>query len=135
MEVLQRTFCIETGKQNIKQLPEEPLSSVKLASERRQGNFFDTTQELKRDALVTASHHDFISTFTSKTHIERHLKKRRQDGNNEVLDSKKSRQSTETEFDFPTYCLFCGKRCQEKDLKHSDRWQKYYIVQSVYTAG
>ena len=55
MEVLQRTFCIETGKQNIKQLPEEPLSSVKLASERRQGNFFDTTEELKRDALVTAS--------------------------------------------------------------------------------
>ena len=70
-----------------------------------------------------------------KTHIDRYLKKRRQNGKNEVPDSKKSRRSTVTAFDFQTYCLFWGKLYQEKDPKHPDRWQNYYIVRSVYTAG
>ena len=84
---------------------------------------------------MIASHRDCISMYKSKTHIDRYLKKRRQDGKNEVPDSKKSRRSTVTAFDFQTYCLFCGKLCQEKDPKHPDRWQNYYIVRSVYTAG
>ena len=77
MEVLQCIFCKETGKQNIKQLSEERLNSVKSASERGQDNFFDTIEQLKRDGLVIASHRDCISTCTSKTHIDRYLKKRR----------------------------------------------------------
>ena len=84
--------CKETGEQNIKQLSEERLSSVKSASKRRQGNFFDTIEQLKRNGLVISSHRDFISTYTSKTHIDRYLKNRRQDGKNEAPDSKKSKR-------------------------------------------
>ena len=81
MEVLQCIFCNETGKENIKQLSEERLRSVRSATERRQDNFFDTIEQLKRNGLVIGSHRDCISTYTSKTHIDRFLKKRRQDGN------------------------------------------------------
>ena len=52
-----------------------------------------------------------------------------------VPDSKESTLSVETAFDFQTYCLFCGKRCQEKDPKHPYCWWKYYIVRFMYTAG
>ena len=135
MVVLQCIFCEETGKQNIKQLSEERLSSAKSTSERRQDNFFDPIEQLKQDGSVIASHRDCLSTYTSKTHIVQNsqlkthktLKKRRQDGKDEEADSKKSRRSTKSAFDFRTYCLFCGKRWQEKDPKHPDRWRKYYI--------
>ena len=56
MEVFLCIFCKETGKQNIKQLSEKRLTSVKSASERRQNNFFDTIEQLKRDGLVIAFH-------------------------------------------------------------------------------
>ena len=121
-------FCKEIGKQNIKQLSEERLSPVKSVNECRQFLWYHRTVE------TIPSYRNCISTYTSKTYIYRYLKKRWQDGKNEILDFKKSRQSTETAFDFRTYCLFCGKRCQEKDPKHPDRWQKYYIVWSVYMA-
>ena len=91
MEVLQCIFCKETDKQNIKQLSEERLSLIKSASERRQDNFFGAIEQLKRDGLVIASHRDCISTYTSKIHVDQHLKKRRQDGKNEVPNFKTSR--------------------------------------------
>ena len=71
---LQCIFCRETGKQNIKQLSEERLWSVKSASERQQDNFFGTVEKLKRDGLVIASHRACISSYTSKTHTDRYLK-------------------------------------------------------------
>ena len=86
MGVLPCIFCKETGKQNIKQLSEERLSLVKSTSQRRQDNAC-------------------ISTYTSKTHIYQHPKKRRQDGKKEVPDSRKSRRSTKTAFDFRTFCF------------------------------
>ena len=132
---MQFTFCKETGKQTIKQLSKARLSLVKSASARWQDNFFDTIEQLKQVGLVIASHRDCISTYTSKTHINRYLKKRRQDGKNGVPDSKKSRRSSETAFDFSTNSLFCGKRRQEKDSKHPDCWRKYYIVQFKYATA
>ena len=51
---------------------------IKSTSERRQDNFFDTIEQLKRDGLVIASHQDCISTYTTKTQIVRYLKKRGQ---------------------------------------------------------
>ena len=72
---MQFTFCKETGKQTIKQLSKARLSLVKSASARWQDNFFDTIEQLKQVGLVIASHRDCISTYTSKTHINRYLRK------------------------------------------------------------
>ena len=45
-------FLQRTGKQSIKQLCEEQLSSNKSASERRQDSFIATIELLKRVGLV-----------------------------------------------------------------------------------
>ena len=67
------------------------------------------------------------STYTSKTHIDRHLKRElsSQSCSRDLLSPKGQRQSEVPKFKWLQHCLFCEKDCNVNvDLKQPDRWRQ-----------
>ena len=90
-------------------------------------------EKLKTDGVVLASHRSCVSAHTSTSHIARFLKKKHKANEAHEPESKRLRRLVEDQFNFRENCLFCGKKCEEKDRKHPDRWKKYFLVRTIYT--
>ena len=76
------------------------------------------------------THRSCVSTNTSRTHINRFLK-RKGDATDctGASQMKRRRRSGTPKFNFQTHCLFCGELCElKKDPKHPDRWRKAYLL-------
>ena len=72
--------------------------------------------------LKITFHRSCVSTYTSKTHIERELK--RLGVNDRHIPQAKKRRSQFEPFEFRKHCLICGSECWPKDPKHSDSWRR-----------
>ena len=88
----------------------------------------------KDSSLSIRCHRDCVSTYTSRLHVTRHLK--RASDENVPHDSPKRRRSFDSNFSFDCDCLFCGSNCDVvKPTKNPGRWRKAYIfrqIESIY---
>lgn len=87
-------------------------------------------ENITEDAKVCC-HRSCVSTYTSKTHIERLKKRKSKQGTSREPERKRTRQSEENVFCFKKDCLFCGGFCEERDPKNPSRWRRYSIVRTV----
>ncbi|CAH1795665.1 unnamed protein product, partial [Owenia fusiformis] len=72
------------------------------------------------------SHKSCVSTYTSKFHIERELKRTKP---TKALDTspvltKRVRRSDIPTFNFLEHCIFCGEICKPLDPHNPKRWKK-----------
>ena len=64
-------------------------------------------------------HKSCVSTYTSKQHISRHLKRKGDTTADAYVSPKRRRRSGTPTFEFREHCLFCGETCDvTKDVKH-----------------
>lgn len=76
-------------------------------------------------------HENYVSTYTSDTHIARYKKKLKQTASSCESNPKRQRRSNTSEFSWKHKCLFCGESCSlEKDPKHPDRWREAYLCRT-----
>ena len=82
------------------------------------------------------THRICVSTYTSKQHVERFLKRKGADVTGLSVSPRKRRRSSLPDFDFQKHCLFCGETCNvNKDPKHPTRWRKAYLCRTVGDDG
>ena len=81
------------------------------------------------------THRSCVSTYTSRTHIERYVKKRAVENETSEGSSERTRRSDAGVFSLQTDCIFCGEEWQKKDPKHPDRWRRYSRVRPVKRVG
>ncbi len=85
-------------------------------------------ESLENDPKLTIRYHRAcISTYTSKSHVQRELKR---SGSNESPKKKKKRRSDFGLFHFKQHCLICGEKCLPKDPRHPHRWRKIMQCQT-----
>lgn len=68
-------------------------------------------------------HRNCVSTYTSKHHIFRFLKRTIAETNNNQQTKAKRVHSS---FDLKTHCIFCGNECIERSYKNPSRWRPYF---------
>ena len=99
-----------------------------INSSKLRGDKLHTSLEpkLSYDADSTLEcHKDCVSTYTSKSHIKRHVSISGAGSDPGLPESKRSCRSSSTSFDFQINCLFCGEVCQlQLDPRHPERWNK-----------
>ena len=90
-------------------------------------------RSLEEDKGFTINcHKSCVSTYTSKEHVQRHLKRVNQEKPSSSIPRKKTRLSSEDIFSFQRDCLFCGELCVlEKDKKNPERWKPAYLCREV----
>ena len=68
--------------------------------------------------------------YTSKEHIERHLKRTHNDNKDSQKPKKRTQRSVQS-FDFKLHCIFCGESCSiVPDKKNPKRWRKAYFCRT-----
>ena len=75
------------------------------------------------------AHKNCLSAYTSKNHIDRHLKRElsSQSCSRDLLSPKQQRRSGVPKFKWLQHCLFCGEDFNIiVDKKHPDRWRESY---------
>ena len=104
---------------------EARIRKIIESSIQRQDSYHEDLQsKLEREPNISLSFHKTcISTYTSKLHIERHLKRT---GSTRQLESEpplRRRRSQHPTFNFTENCLICGDMCLPKDPRHPNRWR------------
>ena len=96
---------------------------VKQCSGKRGDNFYETLNPNCENYY----HQNCYLKYTSNSHIDRYLKRQKQNEESTSTSSaaKRQKRSSTPLFDFKKNCLICGEACNpEKDKKHPDRWNK-----------
>ena len=96
------------------------IRSMKNASLKRGDDFATTIEDLKAKGTVPASHRSCVSSYTSKHHIERYVKKQKLYEKQRA--EKKSRQSEHHKFNLRSNYLFCNEPCKKSDPKIPSKW-------------
>ena len=122
METMEKCLfpnCEKTDKLSTGGL--ERINSIISASISRQDTLHIALRQrlTENPDLKVTFHRSCVSTYTSKTHIERELK--RLGVNDRHIQQAKKRRS---QFDIRKYCLICESKCLTKDPKHPDRWRR-----------
>ena len=120
--------------EELKLLSKERLQGIIKASKTRDDDFHQQLPTLDeyKDSHQLHCHRNCVSTYTSKTHIERYLKQKRKSSTEDHSGpSKRTRQSFESEFVFKRDCLFCGEECIAKDEKNPTRWRQYFEMRAI----
>ena len=104
------------------------IESIIVASRVRGDGFHEQLEASLHDRSSTHSvyvHKNCVSTYTSKTHIQRYVSKHSQQTTPEEPQRKKIKRSDITTFDFRRHCLFCGEECKtEVEPRHPYRWRR-----------
>ena len=107
------------------------LRALKDASWERQDGLGETTH------LGSFScHRSCLTSYTSKEHIQRILRKRKADEEDFETDTrrlrgKSKRTSDSNQFNFKEHCLFCAENCDVQiDRKHPKRWRAAYVCRT-----
>lgn len=115
--------CSRHRSDNFIELLETRLEKIKDSSLDRKDGFHD-----KLDDFISPQAHNYCYLhYTSKDHIQRHLKRTAKCSVDKInsSSSRKSRRSTSKPFDFNLHCIFCGEPCAIKpDPKNPSRWKK-----------
>jgi len=112
------------------------IRSIINASKIYQDNRHDDLEKLLAadENATVLCHKDCVSTYTSKSHLQRHLKHHPDDAEKvDVPTEKKSRRSeTASVFAFREDCLFCGMECvMDVDPKNPSRWRKVVLCRTA----
>ena len=84
--------------------------------------------------LSVQAHRNCVSSYMSKSHIKRAVKRDKKDAGSSPL--KRVRRSESHPFDFLTQCLFCGEDCPvNPDPKNPSRWRKASLVRTADSAN
>ncbi len=123
----QSNVCTDAGPKRIKTIIEFSLGY---------GDEIDRDLQamLDRDSSVTLKcHRKCVSTYTSKTHLKRHLKRTSNDDVGlQVVPPKRGKRSETTSFAFKQHCVFCGEDCSLiKDQKNPGRWRVAYLCKTA----
>ena len=107
------------------------------SSHRRGDNVHISLQrqyDLDKDMVITC-HHNCVSTYTSKEHIQRHLKRKEGSRSQLACDQPRTKiqgRSGYSAFDFQQHCLFCGEQCHmEPDPCHPDRLRQVKLCRTA----
>ena len=109
----------KSGK-SLKRLSKERLETVKKKSRKRKDKLHSSLDLMSSPHRQELKYHEpCISTYTSETHIKRHVKRMKCLLNERSV--KKARRSSTTEtFIWKEHCIFCAKPCEiEKKVKAS----------------
>ena len=128
-------FCKENGsKKELSVAGTDRIQTIIGSSKRRS----DARHEDLASRLLTEKHlevlcyRDCVSTYTSKSHIKRHLNKLSAlEGSEETSAEKRLRRSESITFSFRQHCLFCGEECFDIDPKHPDRWRRVVLCRTA----
>ena len=109
------------------------VQTIINCSRKYDANLYHELEAYIDSEFSTFTHISCVSTYTSRTHINRFLKRK-----GDAIDCtgaspmKRRRRSGTPKFSFQTHCLFCRELLElKKDPKHPDRWRKAYLCRSV----
>ena len=105
------------------------VKTIINSSKRRCDNLhLDLQERLNENPnLSLVCHRSCVSSYTSNSHIQRHLKRHggTSENTSEAPPKKRTRLSESCIFNFQDHCIFCGKACVlNKDSKNPSRWRK-----------
>ena len=105
---------------------------INCSKARQDGKAVELEARMEANEHFTIKFHkNCVSSYTSKTNIERI--KRRLEENPEVEQApKRGRRSSITSFNFREHCLFCGEPCVvERDSKNPNRWRPAFLCRTA----
>ena len=109
------------------------VASFRDASYQRGDGF---SERLDEDVESFTCHKNCISTYCSKEHIKRHLRKRKSEETFAGPSTSPKRLRRTVEFSFFKHCLFCGEECiVERSEKNPSRWRKSYLCRTADRNG
>lgn len=125
--------CIfECGKSGeLEAISQSKINSIIVASQTRNDNFHVSleSKDIINPNILFYCHRNCYSTYTSKTHINRVLKRCAQD--DIIQTGKRVLRSAPSSFDFKSNCLLCGEKCAERDPKNPNRHYPIYMVRTI----
>ena len=110
---------------------------ISKSKERQDGFYLILEKEQKRNPdLTIPCHQNCLSTYVSKTHVKRALKRlatkpERSQSEPPTL----RRRSGSNDFDFKEHCLFCGDKCHPRNPKNPKRWKEVVLCKAAETPG
>jgi len=109
------------------------LKTIISSSEKREDEkFTDWEPRLEDPHLELYTHRSCVSTYTSKTHIERALRKKRGGDNSHIEPVPMGRNLRHSDsFNFQEHCLLCGDKCKDLDPKNPGRYNEYFIIRTL----
>jgi len=88
------------------------------------------SEKLPKGEWHFTCHMNCISTYCSKHHIERHLRKHKSEASSVSPSPKKLRR--QCSFSFLQDCLFCGQECiVNRPSKNPSRWREAYLCRTA----
>lgn len=128
-------FCKEDGrKKELRVAGTDRIQTIIKSSKQRSDHLHEDleTRLLADKHLNVLCHRDCVSTYTSKSHIKRHLNKLSLSKSSEEPSAAKHlRRSGSPYFSFRQHCLFCGEECLDIDPKHPDRWRRVVLCRTA----
>ena len=119
--------CLICGGKKPKLILSNQIQSFRDASEQRGDGL---SEKLPEGELHFTCHRSCISTYCSKHHIERCLRKRKVETCDAPPSPKKLRGKCA--FNFLQDCLFCGTGCtMSRPLKNPSRWKEAYLCRTT----
>ena len=95
--------------------PERVQTIIRCSKARHDGLHLDSERQLQSDIDINIKcHKNCVSSYTSNSHIQRHLKRTHVQSNpcESTFPIKRSRRSDTPYFDFKEHCFFCGDVCE-----------------------
>ena len=100
--------CLVCGSSTPEPTTQKRVQSFRNASHQRGDGLAD---RLDKDATSFICHSSCVSSYCSKEHIQRHLKrKKKEESLAQNMSSKRMRRKSE--FSFLKHCIFCGNDCE-----------------------
>ena len=130
-------WCADSGKDLVK-AGHERIKKIINSSKLQDNTYLELEGQLANDeTLVIHCHRNYVSTYTSSTHIKRHQKRIGETGSSsEPPPVRRTRRSHEKHFDFRENCLFCGEVClMSPDPKNQSRWRKAILRRTANRPG
>ena len=128
-------FCKEDGsKKELSVAGTGRIQTIIASSKRRLDDLHGDLESrlLTDEHFEVLCHRDCVSTYTSKSHIKRHLSKLRASiSEEESCAGKRLCRSASPLFNFSQHCLFCGEECLDVDPKHPDRWRRVVLCRTA----
>ena len=113
------------SEKKVKVISAQRFTSIVKTSKAINDGLYKTFSHADQSNLIQLyCHRTCVSSYTSKEHIKRALKRK------EIVEetvnpepAKRTRSSLfDSLFDFKKHCIFCGTKCFEKGPKNPTRW-------------
>ena len=127
-------ICDCQKKEELEVISSQRFTSIVKASKALNDGLYKTLSHGNQsNSIQLHCHRTCISSYTSKEHIKRALKRK------EIVEetvnpgpAKRTRSSLSGSlFDFKKHCIFCGTECYEKDPQNPARWRVYYQMRAI----